>query len=469
MKYFLPLIIFITLIFSNSISAKKGLCEAAYDSDFDRIESIIESKIKEIQREDSLVNNYAKLEGLANWLKKHPCVKDAEWNKNQAYILTTLTFVNSMGVIFRTRDSTAEMCFQIQTHTQFFGETLYWRFGVDIPDRRLRYKGFQFCKGFIQSRRTMDSLNARNRILEKHNYSVRFGLAIVSRNGGSDYYHIKPEGEAIYVKLTVANISDSLKIIPWPIHQNHGLKLIYFSVYSKFHKHIFTENRSVNLDHNEIITYDLLRLEPGEEKVFYHVINGDCLDRNTRIECHHNLGLIREGEYYLNAWYNPFGPDYGPEVWLPREMDSLGIRSDYFFRVARDGNYYVRTSTLGAKNPDNMEIRSDAILDIELMGRGAAYYSKIGEMIYDGWGIVKSVQKGNLEIGDTIAFTVRNEEDLKSLDYLEVNAFYRICASWSNAHCFQIPEEAFLPREKGSTRNFQLINFPGGIKKISKP
>lgn len=464
MKYFPPLLVLIFLISIKS-RANDEFQNAVYNSDLKKIESIVKSKIKELAKQKE-ISNFSKLDSLENWFKSKDFVKKAYWNKNQAYILTTLTFIQSMAVQFKTKDSIAELCFQIMTQKQKFGDFLYWRFGLDIPDNRLRYVAMQSCKGYIQQMASLDSLSGLRREIEKHNNSVRFSMQIVDKNGNFDNYHIKSEGEAIYAKITVHNFTDSLKIIPWRGLQNRGPKMLCFSLYDNKKRLLFTENRQVSLIYGDGAYYDLLRLEAGEKKEFLHVINGDCFDSNFEIDCDHNLGLIKEGEYYLQAWYNPFGPEYPNKVWLPLEMDSLAIYGDQFFRSARDLSYFAKLANLGPNDRNDIEKRSEVICEIEVLGGAGKYTSKIGEMKYDAWGIVKSVQKGDLQIGDSIAFSIRHQEDLEKLNSLKKGKVYKIYCSSSHAECFQIPHQDLPALERGSMPNLQLVDFKGSIKKI---
>lgn len=470
MKYLNLVFLSFILILPLKSFSKTGLCEAAYNSNFQQVANILKVKVKEVRREAAFSNNYQRIDSLASWFKSFDCVIDASWNRNTSFILTTLTFHRSLSVIFQTKDSIAELCFDLRTQKQRFGDYLYWRWGVDVPDRNLTYTGYRNCEGSIQQRHEADSINQRSLKIEKHNYSVRFSMSIVDRNGKYDYGHGKPEGEPIYVKLTVSNNTDSVKVLPWPKYQNDGLKMVYFELMDSKRKHLFTENRKLNMVRNETIPYDLLRLEPGENKTFIHVINGDCKNPEYKIECEHFLGLIKEGEYHINAWYNPFGYDYPPHVWLPKEKDSLFIQSQDHFRSIRDGHYYAQIVNLGPKNRDSITRRSECIFDLELLGKGGNYQSsKIGEMEYDGWGVITKVEMGNLQIGDTVAFSLRNTEDLKMLGDLKENQFYKIHASWSNSECFQIEPNYLSFKKKGKTRNFQLVDFPNAIQKIERP
>lgn len=465
MRYPNLILLFAILLFPYFSFSKSSLCEAAYNSNFEEIESIFKLKIKEIKKLRQFSNNHERLDSLEKWLVQNDCVKDALWNRNDCFTLITTTFHRSMGIILQTKDSVVELCFEIRTSKMLYGDYLFWKWGIDKTDNRMVYKKYQFCPGFIKRRRDTDSLNERGRIRDKHNYSVRFSMSIVNRNGGQDYGHGKPEGEALYTKITVSNISDTVKIIPWPKYQNHGLKMVYFELLDAKRKHLFTEGRNLNMARRETIAYDLLRLEPGEVKEFFHVINGECRNPEFRIECEHQMGLIKEGEYHLNAWYNPFGNDYPDYVWLPIEMDSMAIRSQDHFRAIRDGGYYAQIVNLGPNDRDNIVKRSQAIFDLQVLGQGGKYSCKIGELSYDGWGIIKNVELGPLQIGDTVAFSLRNIVDLENYKNLELNEIYKIHASWSNSNSFQIPANNLPFKEEGSIRNFQLVDFPNAIRK----
>ncbi len=469
MKYPNLVILFLYIALPLNSFSQNSLCDAAYNSNFQEIESLFKAKVRTIRKDRSFNNNHERIDSLENWFANFDCVKEVFWNRNDAFILTTLTFHRSLTVIFETKDSLAEICFTLQTLKQRYGDRLYWRWGVDVPNRKLTYISYQFCPGYIQKRKDSDSINQRNQKIEKHNFSVRFGLSIVNSSGQHDNYHGKLEGGRIYVKFSLKNVSDSLKIVPWPSSQNDGLKMVYFELTDKRRRHILTENRDIEIPHNESIRYNLIHLEPGEERLFYHEINATCLGRENQIECEHKLGLIKEGEYFIHAWYNPFGPDYPAGVWLPRERDSLIIRGQDYFRVIRTTEYYAQKANLGPDDRWTVTKRSQLIFNIELKGTGGKYQSDIGKIGYDGWGIVRNVELGNLNVGDTVAFTLRGEENLKFAEKLQKGKFFKIHVTKSEAECFQIPASQLPFTGKKGITNFQMVNYPEAIQKIKKP
>lgn len=459
---------FFCLILHSSIQASDDFCTSVFKSDFNSVENIIHKKIRKAWRnKKDFENNWERLDSLQNWLKAQDCVDDAYWNKNDAFILITTTFVRSLAVRFKTKDSLVEKCYQIRTTKQMFGDWLFWRFGVDVSNNRLKYLGVQDCDGFIKQHYDVDSINAHNRKRDLHNYALRFNAERVSVYRGPHNYHPIEEGQPIYFKLTVRNASDTIHKFIWPLYQNDGRKIVYFELQDENQKRILLEDRNVVLPHNETIPYDIIEIKPGENKEFYHVIDGPCFNSNYPIECHHNLGLMLEGDYRINVWYDPFVANVGGDVWLPWEMDSMPFRGYTPINVVRSMAYNAQSRNLRFNREDvSNSDRSEVVLDLELLEGGNDYVFGNGQYAYDGVGIVKAVHKGQVRIGDTVAFSIRNEEDRNLIEKWKMGNLYRVYATLSagkyNKIVLPASNHAYLKDQK----NFQLINWKGSIVEV---
>lgn len=462
----------ISLIFSLFFCtawAQNELCESLDQLDFKELDRLVEKKIKNLARDhSSFINNHQRLDSLENWFLSQSCVTDAYWNKNIVYTLITLTFTRQMGVKFITKKGVVERCYNVRTSRQMFGDVFYWRLGWDIPDRRLKYLTALPCDGFIKQHKDIDEQNVQNNKRNKHNYAVRFSSQMVKSDGKTFHgYNPKPEGEPLYVELRVQNFSDSLKKIVWPIHQNHGKKSVYFHLLDeKVRNTLLIEDRNVNLAHNETITYEIIELKPNESKTFVHVINGECLNSEYRIQCHHDLGMLQEGNYKLKVWYHPRLSELDKDVWRLMDLDSIAFSGVMDFSIERSWPYSRQIMNSQYKKDWNNYDKSEAVYEIKVLGKSFDYLHSKGSYSASAFGVVLKSLKGNSSVGDTIAFTIRAEDKMKLETKLVIGHKYRIYATHSNAHYYTILQASNPLYFMKGKRNYQLINYSEALEEL---
>lgn len=470
-------------LFSFSAFAADDLCLAISHNDFKSVEKIMARKISKLADDDSYEYNGERLDTLKYWLDQQPCVIQSYWNKNQAYILITTTFTIDMVVQFKMGDSIVEKCFNIRTSKMRYGDRLFWEFGVEAINKHLKYLSVRDCGGYIKRSLAIDSSNKASMELQRHNYTVRFTSELVNNNRHRGSYYAFIEGEPLRMRLTVENVSDTIQKIIWPGIQNHGKKIIYFELLDEKGNHILTENRQVSLSHNETITHGILTLQPGQKWQVVHSLGKACINPPRPIECHHDLGMIQEGKYKLKTWYNPFGISTSEEIWLPRQKDSLAFRYQNTFNIQRSVAYNSQLNNVRySKTATNIE-RSQVVMDVKTIDNVGQYLYNIGQTHFDAVGVIEKVVKGNAKVGDTIAFTFRYDKDLVSNIKTNVRASvnddvikmeiknggqssFRIYATQSLAHFYQVVQADSDKSYLKGKRNYQLINFPGSIERI---
>jgi hypothetical protein len=450
--------------------------------DFDKVEKIVKKEIKALRRLKALPGNREKLDSLENWFNAQTCVKRAYWDKNTAYTLITLTFTRTMGVEYVVKDSVVEKCYRIRTEKQRYGDQLYWEMGWDIPDNRLTFLGSSECSGFIQQGLDIDSLNAKSRRLQRHNSAIRMDLQLVNYKQGNRYWY-RPiqEGNPIYAMFTLRNVSGKKKRLIWPKLQNTGKKAVYFKLLNKRGKVLYTEDRNLMLPHNETIPFDVLTLDSGEVKVFYHMIDG-CKPGLTPVECAHSLGVLQEGEYRLQAFYNPYIFDFPEDenLWLPKGKEELNIGGSSNLKVIRSDSYQHQLRQMNYKKENTNYDLAQVVCRVKMLGGAANYAHKNGTNHYDGFGVVEDSLKGGVAVGDTIAFSFRyglndkqslqnliREELIKSEIKVGLEGSYWIYATASTGSYYQILAADSSNKLEGK-RNYQLINYAGAIQKVEE-
>ena len=154
------------------------------------------------------------------------------------------------------------------------------------------------------------------------------------------------KGEIAQLTLTFTNADYSPRRVLLPGDQNHGQRVIWFSVFrvdEKFYTNVFTEERALSMDTSVFKGYVTLKnLEPGES-VSLPIFFNDSVKQGKHNE-YHSIGNLPPGNYQLLAWYDPWKEPLAEDIYNrlddfernksrsePSKMDLYlgGINSNY--------------------------------------------------------------------------------------------------------------------------------------------
>lgn len=465
----------IAFIFIISSLNAQNLCDCVGQNDFDAVERLIEKRVKALRKDKSFSSNSERLDSLKFEMTSLPCVKQAYWDKNTAFVLITKRFIHRLGIQFHTDKGVVEKCYQIQTYYSDYTKPK----GFRRKNKELIYLSHSDCEGFIKRHLAVDSSNEASTKKQRHNSICRIEASIVKPERDRKYpirIYAHEEGLPIKVKLTIQNFSDSVQRFIWPISQNTGRKIIYFEVLNPDGSRHLLESRAVYLPNNETIPYDILTLNPMEKRTFVHTVNGFRQDGQTAIEAHHYIGPLLEGDYKLRAWYdpNPF-EENGLKTWQPIEMDSLPFRYTPKLEVIRSRKYQWEQQKFRYQDSITLTDMSQACFRIRVIGGAGNYFYDIGQSSFDAIGIVEEVVKGYQAVGDTIAFSFRyqprNEAEqaqqklIKQTIYNHANQEFWVHATNSFANYCRIINAASDQSFLNGKVNYQLIDHLHAIQK----
>jgi hypothetical protein len=161
------------------------------------------------------------------------------------------------------------------------------------------------------------------------------------------------KGKIAQLTVTFTNTDYTQRRVLLPGDQNHGQRLIWFSVFrvdEKFYTNVFTEERALSMDTAVYKGYVTLKnLEPGES-VSLPIFFNDSINQGKRNEVH-SLGNLPPGNYQLLAWYDPWKEPLADEIYNrlddfdrhqptsdPSKMDLYlgGINSNYISLTVTD-------------------------------------------------------------------------------------------------------------------------------------
>jgi hypothetical protein len=127
------------------------------------------------------------------------------------------------------------------------------------------------------------------------------------------------EGKIAQLTVTFTNADYSPRRVLLPGDQNHGQRLIWFSVFrvdENFYSNVFTEERVLSMDTAVYKGYVTLKnLEPGES-VTLPIFFNDSVNQRKHNEVH-SLGNLPPGNYQLLAWYDPWKEPLAEEIYTP--------------------------------------------------------------------------------------------------------------------------------------------------------
>ncbi|MCG8574064.1 MAG: hypothetical protein MI810_04210 [Flavobacteriales bacterium] len=460
---------FLLVILNSAFSYSQTICDFVDQNNFEAVDRWFKNEIKSLNKnKEDFKTNEERLDSLISLLQTYPCIQDAYRGKSVAYILTTTHFYRNIGVQFKGDDELIEKCFKVRTY-----RNLYYRKIFKKTNSKLIYHSSSDCDGFIDRHREIDNSNSTQSKINRHNGAIFLSSRIIEKPPTGFHNAAYYEGQSISVELFVENRSDTTKKILWPIHQNTGKKIIYFELLDESGNHLLTEDREILLPSNENILYDILTLAPGEKKSFVHTFNGDCKTDQQMIECHHNLGVLQEGNYQLKVWYDPFVTDVDG-VWHPLDSGSIQFRYEHSLVIKRSLLYTQQLYQI-RQQADSLHNRNSAqrIFKVKALGANANYYFDKGTHHFDAFGQVQEVKRGAQSlIGDTIAFSLRYTkvdsgdkapELLKQIQAGNRDSYW-IYVTHSEANYYQIKNCSAHPLMKGK-RNYQLVNFPNSIEK----
>ncbi len=133
-------------------------------------------------------------------------------------------------------------------------------------------------------------------------------------------------GKIAQLTVTFTNADYSPRRVLLPGDQNHGQRVIWFSVFrvdKNFYTNVFTEERVLNMDTAVYKGYIALKnLEPGES-VSFPIFFNDSVNQRKHNE-YHSIGNLPPGNYQLLAWYDP---------WKEPQAEYLYNRLDDFDRT----------------------------------------------------------------------------------------------------------------------------------------
>ncbi|HRY33048.1 MAG TPA: hypothetical protein P5531_08800 [Bacteroidales bacterium] len=147
--------------------------------------------------------------------------------------------------------------------------------------------------------------------------------------------HLDSDGELIRLKVSLTNHGDSALFVRWPGLQNHGRKIIRFSLHHQESRRVFHESPFLNLPHDETLGPEEILLEAGGSVSAWHSLNDRVfLDRDARTD--HHFDSLPPGTYSVQACYQPY-PDSLEEYpcWEPW-VDSITAWTGYPFHLSED-------------------------------------------------------------------------------------------------------------------------------------
>lgn len=150
MKLFIVLISSVLLLshsFGQEMSHK--LNKAIEKDNFRKVERIVKCQIKKHKKgvasetdKGKQISHSETFDWLVAWLKIHPNVEDAAWDR---CAVKTLVYPGSstIGAVFQTRNGDREMCFHVQV-----GKLGRWN-----DKHVLAYKKMESCGGFLKTQK----------------------------------------------------------------------------------------------------------------------------------------------------------------------------------------------------------------------------------------------------------------------------------------------------------------------------
>lgn len=130
------------------------------------------------------------------------------------------------------------------------------------------------------------------------------------------------EGERVEFIMTITN-NDTSKAYPIliPHTQNTGQKLIYFNVYDPYQKAFLErakDSRDIDMMVHDTGSVKKILLQPREviKIPFYYNDFENYFNYHTQIASHHKTNIpLFAGEYWIHAYYNPFGIPMGDTLY----------------------------------------------------------------------------------------------------------------------------------------------------------
>lgn len=191
---------------------------------------------------------------------------------------------------------------------------------------------------------------------------VPYKLSMRISSNEKDSTHLTiVQGKISQLTLTLTNADDAQRAILLPGMQNHGLRVVWFSVFKveeNYYRNIYTENRELHMDTLVYKGYITLKnLEPGES-VSIPIFFGDTVNQPKHNEAH-SLGKLPPGNYQLLAWYDPWKEplaeyiynrvvywDHQNELTDSTKMDLsiVGINSNYMSLTIAESELEIQTT-----------------------------------------------------------------------------------------------------------------------------
>ncbi|MCE3296694.1 MAG: hypothetical protein K0R65_2408 [Crocinitomicaceae bacterium] len=148
MKFLITLISGL-FIFPAALSQEMSpkLNKAIAKDNFRKVERIIKCQIKKnkkgvIPGNGEEITHAETFDWLVSWLKKHPNVEDAAWDKCAVKIMI-YPGTSILGALFKTENGTREMCFHVQVG----------KLGKGNDKHVLVYKDMEKCGGFVKQQK----------------------------------------------------------------------------------------------------------------------------------------------------------------------------------------------------------------------------------------------------------------------------------------------------------------------------
>lgn len=169
------------------------------------------------------------------------------------------------------------------------------------------------------------------------------------------------KGKIAQLTVTFTNVDYSQRSVLLPGFQNHGQRVIWFSVFSEqenYYRNVFTEERVLSMDTAVYKGYVTLKnLEPGES-VSIPIFFNDSLNQPKHNEAH-SLGNLPPGNYRLLAWYDPWKEQLSEYIYnrtndlegnqpttdsTKMDLFYTGINSDYMSLTIRDTDVGIQSA-----------------------------------------------------------------------------------------------------------------------------
>ena len=136
------------------------------------------------------------------------------------------------------------------------------------------------------------------------------------------------QDKLIRLKMTLTNHGDSALFVRWPVQQNSGRKVLYFTLFNKKTRQTYREPLELRMTHDETLGPDEVLLIAGGSVSRWHTLN-DPFNATSEVCANHLFDTIPPGEYQVMATYRPYDDTLAEHpCWRPF-VDSITAWTGY--------------------------------------------------------------------------------------------------------------------------------------------